>query len=49
MPEIVADAEARGWEFFSHGICNTRYSYDMDEQQERAIIGYGCDDRQHGS
>ena len=29
---------ARGWEFFSHGIYNTRYSYGMDEVQERAII-----------
>ena len=38
IPEIVADANARGWEFFSHGIYNTRYSYGMDEAQERAII-----------
>jgi len=38
-PEVVADANARGWEFFSHGIYNTRYSYGMDEAQERAIIG----------
>jgi peptidoglycan/xylan/chitin deacetylase (PgdA/CDA1 family) len=37
-PEVVADANARGWEFFSHGIYNTRYSYGMDEAQERAII-----------
>ena len=37
-PEVVADANARGWEFFSHGIYNTRYSYGMDERQERAII-----------
>jgi len=37
-PEVVADAAARGWEFFSHGIYNTRYSYDMTESQERAII-----------
>jgi peptidoglycan/xylan/chitin deacetylase (PgdA/CDA1 family) len=38
LPEVVADAAARGWEFFSHGIYNTRYAYDMDEDQERAII-----------
>src|SRR4051812_33043913 len=38
VPEVVADASARGWEFFSHGIYNTRYSYGMDEAQERAII-----------
>jgi allantoinase len=37
-PEIVADGVAKGWEFFSHGIYNTRYAYGMDEAQERAII-----------
>jgi len=37
-PQIVADAAARGWEFFSHGIYNTRYAYDMSADQERAII-----------
>lgn len=37
-PQVVADAAARGWEFFSHGIYNTRYAYDMSEAQERAII-----------
>ena len=38
IPEVVEDASQRGWEFFSHGIYNTRYSYGMDEAQERAII-----------
>jgi len=37
-PEIVAYANARGWEFFSHGIYNTRYAYGMSEAQERSII-----------
>jgi len=37
-PEIVAECAARGWEFFSHGIYNTRYSYNMSEDQERAVI-----------
>ena len=37
-PEVVRDGVDRGWEFFSHGIYNTRYSYDMTERQERAII-----------
>jgi allantoinase len=37
-PEVVADANARGWEFFSHGIYNTRYAYGMSEDHERAII-----------
>lgn len=38
VPEVVEDANNRGWEFFSHGIYNTRYCYGMDEAQERAII-----------
>ena len=37
-PDVVANANELGWEFFSHGIYNTRYSYGMDEAQERSII-----------
>ncbi len=37
-PDVVESANALGWEFFSHGIYNTRYSYGMDEAQERALI-----------
>ncbi len=37
-PEIVESCVERNWEFFSHGIYNTRYSYGMDEAQEREII-----------
>ena len=37
-PEIIEMCKARGWEFFSHGIYNTRYAYGMDEAQERAMI-----------
>ena len=37
-PEIIEACVARNWEFFSHGIYNTRYAYEMDEAQERAII-----------
>ena len=37
-PEIIEACAQRGWEFFSHGIYNTRYSYEMDEAQERAVI-----------
>jgi allantoinase len=33
-PEIIQACAQRGWEFFSHGIYNTRYSYGMDEAQE---------------
>ncbi len=37
-PEIIAACKERSWEFFSHGIYNTRYSYGMDEAQERAVL-----------
>jgi len=37
-PELIEEAKERDWEFFSHGIYNTRYSYEMDEAQERAIL-----------
>ncbi len=38
FPDIAAAMRERQWEFFSHGIYNTRYTYNMDEQQERAFI-----------
>jgi len=37
-PEIIELCKARNWEFFSHGIYNTRYTYGMDEAQEREMI-----------
>ncbi|MEO1034314.1 MAG: polysaccharide deacetylase family protein [Pseudomonadota bacterium] len=37
-PEIIAMCRERDWEFFSHGIYNTRYVYGMSEQQERTVI-----------
>jgi len=37
-PEIIESCLERQWEFFSHGIYNTRYCYGMDEEQEKAII-----------
>ncbi len=37
-PEIIEACVERNWEFFSHGIYNTRYSYGMDEAQELAVI-----------
>lgn len=37
-PEIIEACKERNWEFFSHGIYNTRYSYGMDEAQERTVI-----------
>ena len=38
FPDIAMAMADRGWEFFSHGIYNTRYLYHMDETQERAAI-----------
>jgi allantoinase len=37
-PEIIEACVERDWEFFSHGVYNTRYTYEMDEAQERALI-----------
>lgn len=37
-PEIIEDCVKRNWEFFSHGIYNTRYSYGMTEAEERAVL-----------
>lgn len=37
-PEIIELCLERNWEFFSHGIYNTRYTYGMDEAQEREMI-----------
>ena len=42
-PEIIAMCKERDWEFFSHGIYNTRYSYGMDEAQEKAMIEDGIE------
>ncbi len=37
-PEIIELCKERNWEFFSHGIYNTRYTYGMSEEQELAMI-----------
>jgi len=37
-PELIEACAARDWEFFSHGIYNTRYTYGMSEAQEREMI-----------
>ena len=37
-PEIIDMCRERRWEFFSHGIYNTRYTYGMSEEQEREMI-----------
>lgn len=38
FPQIAAAMRERRWEFFSHGVYNTRYTYGMNEAQERAFI-----------
>ena len=45
-PEIIEACVDRGWEFFAHGVYNTRYSYNMDEAQERALL-QDCIDTVH--
>lgn len=37
-PEIIDMVCERGWELFSHGIYNTRYTYGLSEEQELAMI-----------
>ncbi len=37
-PEIIQMCLERDWEFFSHGIYNTRYTYGLSEEQEREMI-----------
>jgi peptidoglycan/xylan/chitin deacetylase (PgdA/CDA1 family) len=37
-PEIIELCAERNWEFFSHGIYNTRYTYGLSEDEERAMI-----------
>lgn len=37
-PEIIKMCQDRNWEFFSHGIYNTRYTYNLSEEQEREMI-----------
>lgn len=37
-PEIIEACKERNWEFYSHGIYNTRYTYGMTEEQERAMM-----------
>lgn len=37
-PEIIEECVKRDWELFSHGIYNTRFTYNMTEAQERELI-----------
>ncbi|QLC26368.1 polysaccharide deacetylase family protein [Parasphingopyxis algicola] len=48
-PEIIKACVERDWEFFSHGIYNTRFVYGMDEAQEREIIRDSIDSVQQAT
>lgn len=37
-PELIELCAERNWEFFSHGIYNTRYTYGLSEDEERSMI-----------
>jgi allantoinase len=37
-PEVIEECAKRGWEFYSHGTYNTRFVFEMSEDQERALI-----------
>jgi allantoinase len=37
-PETAEACAERGYEFFSHGVYNTRYLYDLSEAEEREVI-----------
>ena len=37
-PELIEACAKRGWEFYSHGTYNTRYMFNMTEDQERELI-----------
>lgn len=37
-PEVIAACVERGWELYSHGTYNTRYLFNLSEEQERAVI-----------
>lgn len=38
FPEIIARCVDLGWELFSHGVYNTRYLYNMTEDEQRRVI-----------
>ena len=38
FPEIIDRCMELDWEFFGHGIYNTRYLYDLPEEDQRSVI-----------
>ena len=37
-PEVIEACVQRDWELYSHGTYNTRYLFNLDEAQERAVL-----------
>jgi peptidoglycan/xylan/chitin deacetylase (PgdA/CDA1 family) len=37
-PSIIERCNEMGWELFSHGVYNTRYFYNMSEDEQRHVI-----------
>lgn len=38
FPEVTEACMSEGWEVFSHGVYNSRFLYELSEDQERAVI-----------
>ena len=38
FPELLAACQARDWDYIGHGVYNTRYHWDLSEDEERAEI-----------
>lgn len=38
LPEIIERCRALDWELFSHGVYNTRYLYELNEDEQRRVI-----------
>jgi peptidoglycan/xylan/chitin deacetylase (PgdA/CDA1 family) len=38
FPDIIERTNRLGWELFSHGVYNTRYLYELDEDEQRRVI-----------
>lgn len=38
LPEIIERCCDLDWELFSHGVYNTRYLYELDEDEQRRVI-----------
>lgn len=41
-PQILDAMEARGWDYMSHGLYNTRYHWSWGKDEERAAIEQCC-------